>query len=504
MKNNIRIKSISSVLSIMFALGAAPAMAADDYGKPKMSPNAVIVDHNADIFSPDPTYKNEPYDAEAQRKIYGGKRAIDEARPLLELGRSIYQEGPYRAGSTHIGEKNILDPSLAVYGEWRTAVAFNNNQFNEKALVATRLDLEVDLKLTATERLHAQFLPFVQADRATRYEFGGGDRKQGDLIVDGNLQTLFFEGDVGSIVSGITDKYASYDLPIAGGFMPLLFQNGVWFDDEIIGGAISIPSLNSPALDITNMDITFFGGFDKVTTPAIKDAQGNLADHGVSLVGITTFIEANQGYWEAGFGRIIGEGGFSNNSYNSATLAFSKRYGGWLSNSTRVGWTFGQQEGPGGRQQTADGVILLSENSLITSLPSTLVPYFNAWIGLDRPQPLADDTGLLKNTGLNFETDNLTGFPKLDDTGHNTFGAALGIQYLFNLDQQIVVEVASVQAIGGANELGRAARNDQYGFQIRYQRPITNAWIVRADAMYGVLKDLDDLTGVRFEVRRKF
>lgn len=504
MKNKIRTTSITSVLVVLFALGANHAIAADGHAKPKMSPNAVIVDHSSDVFSGDPTYKNEPYDAEAQRKIYGGKRAIDEARPLLEIGRSIYQEGPFRAGSTHVGEKNILDPSLAVYGEWRTAVAFNDNRNNEKALVATRLDLDVDLKLTATERLHALFRPLDQGGQFTRYEFGGDDRQQGDAIVDGNLQTLFFEGDVGSMVAGVTNEYASYDLPIAGGLMPLLFQNGVWFDDAFIGGAISIPSLNSPALDITNMDITFFGGFDKVTTPAIKDAQGNLADHGVSLAGITTFIESNQGYWEAGFGRIIGEGGFSDNSYNSATLAFSKRYGGWLSNSTRVGWTFGQQEGPGGGQQTADGVILLSENSLITSLPSTLVPYFNAWIGLDRPQPLADDTGLLKNTGLNFETDNLTGFPKLDDTGHNTFGAALGIQYLFNLDQQIVVEVASVQVLGGANEIGRAARNDQYGFQIRYQRPITNAWIVRADAMYGSLKDDEDLAGVRFEVRRKF
>ena len=70
--------------------------------------------------------------------------------------------------------------------------------------------------------------------------------------------------------------------------------------------------------------------------------------------------------------------------------------------------------------------MLIAENSLITSKPSTLVPYFNVWAGFDRPQPLADDSGLLKNTGINFETDGLTGFPKLDDTGHDTFGGALG------------------------------------------------------------------------------
>ena len=60
----------------------------------------------------------------------------------------------------------------------------------------------------------------------------------------------------------------------------------------------------------------------------------------------------------------------------------------------------------------------------------------NAWVGIDRPQSLARAAGagdILKNTGINFETDGLTGFPKLDDTGRDTFGAVLGIEYLSDL-----------------------------------------------------------------------
>ena len=151
---------------------------------------------------------------------------------------------------------------------------------------------------------------------------------------------------------------------------------------------------------------------------------------------------------------------FGNLSYNSATIAFTKRYGRRLSNSMRAIWTFGQDAD--NVQQTADGVVLLVENSLVTHLPSTLVPYFNAWVGFDRPQPLADDTGVLKNTGINFETDALTGFPKLDDTANNTWGGAIGIQYLFDLDQQIVVEAAAVQAFNVSevdiNAWGRSIR----------------------------------------------
>ena len=250
------------------------------------------------------------------------------------------------------------------------------------------------------------------------------------------------------------------------------------------------------------MDITFFGGFDKVTTPGIKDTQGNLADHGVNIFGVTTFIESNEGYWEAGLGRVQGEDRLDNFSYNSATIAFSSRYGRYLSNSMRAIWTFGQDANEA--QQTADGVMFLVESSMITSLPSTLVPYFNAWVGFDRPQPLADATGLLKNTGINFEADALTGFPKLDDTGHDTYGGALGIQYLFALDQQLVVEAATVQVMGGDNAPGRAAAGDQYALGVRYQLPISTAWIARADAMYGWLDNAEDISGVRFELRRKF
>jgi len=144
------------------------------------------------------------------------------------------------------------------------------------------------------------------------------------------------------------------------------------------------------------------------------------------------------------------------------------------------------------------------ENSLITSKPSTLVPYFNLWAGFDRPQPLADATGLLKNTGINFETDGLTGFPRLDDTGHNTIGGAVGVSYIFNLDQQLVVEAAALTPIEGDVEAGRATVGDQIGLQIRYQRPIAPGWIVRGDAMMGFLENADDLRGLRFEIRRKF
>ena len=78
---------------------------------------------------------------------------------------------------------------------------------------------------------------------------------------------------------------------------------------------------------------------------------------------------------------------------------------------------------------------------------------------------------------------------------------AIGFEYLFALDQQIVVEAATV--IPWDNEQG-PAKDNQYAFSARYQIPITNQVILRADSIYGLLENKDDIFGARFEVRVKF
>ena len=59
-----------------------------------------------------------------------------------------------------------------------------------------------------------------------------------------------------------------------------------------------------------------------------------------------------------------------------------------------------------------------------------MIPYANLFVGLGNPQPLVDGNGagILKNVGINFETDALTGFPKLDDSGSDAWGGAVGLR----------------------------------------------------------------------------
>lgn len=476
-------------------------------------PSAEIVDHDPSVFRPDPTYEDKPYDIDAQLEIYGGKSKYVVTRPPIELGRELYQAGPFTESDEFLGKLNPVYHEFYVYGDWRTALAFNDNGDAEVGQVATRLNLDFDYRFTSTERIHWFIGPLDRGGQFTRCEFFGNDAPDGDffddqcdLQLDGNLDAAFFEGDAGSIYQGLSGEYTNYDLPFAVGLMPLLYQNGVWIEDAFTGFAFAIPAINSPALDISNMDFSFFAGFDKVTNQGVLDNNGIAADHNVNIYGGAVFVEAMEGFWEAGAAFIDGEEGLDDQSHANLTIAFSKRYRAWLSNSTRVVWTLGQER-DNNVQQTADGFIVLVENSFITPLPSTLLPYVNLFAGFDRPQSAAragGAGGILKNTGINFETDGLTGFPKLDDTGQNTFGGAVGLQYLFDLDRQIVVEGASVQVIEGENEPGRPARGDEYALGMRYQMPIDEAWILRADAMRGWRMEDDNIAGARIEIRRKF
>jgi len=451
-----------------------------------------------DLFSPDPEYGHD-YDPQVQQDIYGAKRAVEPPRPPLEIGRQQYTSGIYEESNTFLGEKNPLLPGLAVYGDWRTAVAYNSNNGKDIAQIATRLNLDVDFKITGTERIHAFFTPIQDgAAKFTRYEFGGGD---GDEKFNGEAdldpQTLFFEGDLGSLYTGFSGNEASFDLPFTVGLYPLFLQNGIWANDAILGAAVSLPAKNSAELGLANFDITFFAAFDDVDNAGIIGAN---QDDNASLFGVTAFIDAFDGYIETGYALIDGRDEQDGLLTHFVTGAYTRRYYNTVSNSTRVFANFGEDP-----QGNDEGFAVISENSLISGLPSTLLPYANFFVGFGNPQPLVDGNGagILKNVGINFETDALTGYPKMDDTGSDALGGAIGLQYLFNLDQQLVFEVATVQPFDND---GIGAQDPQYGFGVRYQVPIDRAWLFRADATYQIQDgdDQDDNFGIRTEVRRKF
>ena len=432
---------------------------------------------------------------------YGSKSKINTPRPLLEWGRALYNnQVPTKEGTNLLGESNLLFPHFYVYGDWRTAVGYSDLGNDHTSRLATRLNLDLDLGITATERIHALIRPLDRGNRFTQLGFSGLDEEEDEILLDGNLETLFFEGDLGAMFGGPS----SDSIPIAAGLVPLLFQNGVWVEDAFNGVAVSLPAKNSPKFDIANYDWTFFAGFDDVTTGADNFAEDT------SIFGVTGFLEATGGYWEIGYAYADVDSQIDGLSYHNVTAAYSRRFGTLMSSSVRVIGNLGQDPDVGGIpvDKTADGVLLLLENSLITKNPYTVLPYFNVFAGFGTPQSLARAAGaggVLKNTGLNFEADALSAFPALDATGHDAVGAAIGIQYLFGLiESQLVLELAGQHAHGDDAK----AAGDEFALGLRYQKPMNifgrRTALMRFDAMYGTRDEAEDISGARVEFRWKF
>ncbi len=429
-------------------------------------------------------------------QAYYGKTAVPTQRPWLELWRPFYAPGQFSQAIPFPSAVNPLTPSFLVYGDYRAGVGVHRNNGQHVRSLANRLNLDMDLRLTGTERFHAFMGPLDHNGRFTRLDFS--DQLNFEAELDGQVDTAFFEGDLGAILGGINNRDASFDLPFTFGLIPLTYQNGIWMEDAIAGLAFGFPWKHSLPLNWSNFDATFFAGFNQVTSPAFANNNND-----ARMFGTAWFIDAYQGYIEADYAYIHDVANLER-SYHNMGLGYTRRYFDRVSNSMRLIINSGQN-GPV-EDRTADGLLLLSENSLITSMPSTVVPYWNFFYGNGSPQSAAravNSGGVLRNTGINFETDALTGYPTLSATGSNTYGMALGLNLLTSdFRRQMVFEFAALDRYGADTSFTPAGA--QYALGTRFQQAITNWTLFRVDLMAGMLDDAPDIYGSRFEFRWKF
>lgn len=447
-------------------------------------------------FSDDPYLDHIAWDAGAEMGVYGSKQLVPVQRPLVEWGFPLYDNGPVPPSGEWLGPTNLVQPKFYVYGDYRVGLAENKSASGSSTVLAHRLNLEVDLWITSTERFHAFIGPYQDGNAFMRFEDGKFFNEFN--LFDADTDTLFFEGDLGQMLGGLEGTYAPFDLPVAVGLVPLLFQNGVWMQDAMLGVAATLPARNNPHFDWSNYDITFFAAFDKVSTGALPGDED-----GGQLFGATTFIESRGGYFELGYAHL-NDTRDQNRSYHNVGVSYTRRYLNKVSNSVRLIANFGQDLAAADR--TADGYLVLVENAFLTSRPYNIIPYVNFFAGFDRPQPAARAGafgGVLFNTGILFQSDALTGYPTLDPTGNNTVGAAMGVELLApDFGQQLILETAVLQVHG--LDADRIAPGNQYGLGARYQIPITNAHLLRFDAMHGWLGNSRNISGVRGEFRWKF
>lgn len=462
---------------------------------PRVDLTRVIPHANVGDFSQTPVDCRASYhDGGREAWVYDAKSDVPTQHPWIEWGRVWYGDGITPRGRDWFGPMNLVRPKFYVYGDYRTGIASGRNAIGRTDNWAHRLNLDMDLQITDTERFHAFVGPLDKQNRFTRWEVADGDlRYRNEMNV--TPATAFFEGDLGVMLGALGNQSSPFELPISAGLMPLLFQNGIWMEDAVSGIAFAIPARHSRWLNWSNFDVSFFAVFDQLNSPAFaseSDAQA---------FGTASFIEAYGGYIESGYAYLHHRNDDSL-SYHNATISFTRRYFDRISNSVRVIVNSGQDRAKADR--TADGGLLLVENSLITAAPLTVVPYANFFYGWNRPQSVARagiSGGILRNTGINFDTDGVNGFATLDTSAADTAGCSLGVDLIGDdLDQQLLLEFSYLTTHGDR----AIALGDQYAIGARYQFPITHATLLRFDVMHGWREGEKDVYGTRMEYRWKF
>jgi hypothetical protein len=354
----------------------------------------------------------------------------------------------------------------------------------------------MDLRITDTERFHAFVGPTTRGAQNAGVHLIDG-KLDYQSVINPNLVTGFFEGDLGVIMGAMHDQSSPAEIPFTIGLVPLLFQNGIWMEDAVTGAAFALPARHSRLLNWNNYDLTFFAAVDQINS----DAFGR-DNHAAQAFGSAIFIEAYDGYIESGYA-FVRDRNNPDRSYHNMTTSYTRRYFDRISNSVRVILNAGQDGAKADR--TADGGLLLLENSWITSSPITLVPYANVFYGWGRPQSVARSAvsgGILRNTGINFDTDGLNGLATLDPTGFDTAGGSVGVDLIGNkFDRQLLLEASYLTEHG---DLNNAVDGDQFGLGARYQFPVSNAHLLRFDVMHGWRGDLPNVYGTRMEYRWKF
>jgi hypothetical protein len=158
----------------------------------------------------------------------------ERPRLLLELNGLFLGPG-FLSEGIELPTGEIIRPSLWVFGTNQFGYQWFDNHNNLKNIseFVERLDFFTQLNLSGTERIVYGIRPFDQERKIkgvsrriyTSYEF---DQDHGVNGTNGNIETLFFEGDFGEIFPGL-DLYDTklLDYGFSVGRQPLLIQDGL-------------------------------------------------------------------------------------------------------------------------------------------------------------------------------------------------------------------------------------------------------------------------------------
>ena len=413
--------------------------------------------------------------------------------PLLyELGNGFLDTGNLHPGFEipYIGA--VWQPRLWAYMINRTAFqSFDNGGPNGRETeIANRLDLFANLQLTGTEKilLGLRTTDNNRPDRFTRYTFDGDNEGFNDEF-DFNVETLFFEGDLGSLFPNLDrEGQLPIDLGFTVGRQPVIFQEGILINDTI--DAVGFVRNNIPFPGTSNLRISAMYGWNRLDR---NDAgrPGNDAN----MFGL--FIAADTHISTLNYDMVyVDDEGNGDGLYFGVSAIQRLPALGGISTAFRVNTSIALEDEIEGNV-VGTGTLLTSEISKTVTGSDDIV-YFNSFLGLGNFTQAGREAivgGPLANTGILFASPNLGNYlAEIDPfTSDSVIGGAIGYQAFWDDKRRnLILEIAGRHDLSGNG-------SDSLGFGAQLQQAVGQHIQLTFETFYTINEDGDDGFGGRAE-----
>ena len=438
----------------------------------------------------------ERVEVEALHEEYIPFKSLGEIpqRPalLLELGDPFLDTGKLDEGFEVPIIGAVWQPRLWSYLIYRTALqTFDDGAPGRERDTewSNRLDFYANLQLTGTEKILLGLRPLDNNEprRFTRYSFEGAEEDfENELNLD--VETLFFEGDVGSLLP-VLDKAGMkpIDFGFTVGRQPITFQEGILINDTV--DALGFIRNNIPFPGTSNLRISGMWAWNRL------DRNDSNRDASENMYALFTAIDAPVSTFNLDL-IYVDDTKEADGFYIGASAIQRLRGLGGISTAFRINSSFALDEEIAGNV-VGDGTLLSVEISA-TPKGSDDIAYFNPFLGIGNFTQAGREAivgGPLANSGILYASPNLSTYgAEISPFTDDVVGFAMGYQAFWdNKRRNLILEVAGRHDYDGDGfgSLG-------FGFQL--QQAVGQHVQLQLESFYTINEDRDDGAGARAEI----
>ncbi len=385
----------------------------------------------------------------------------NEGNPDIEVPerKTLFGENPFLGvGAITPGFESptgaIWQPSLIIYGQYRTAIQTFNNGIEDTTEWANRLDLFANYYLTPTERILFAVRPLDEGGDFTGYRFGGNEGSGGEEAFNLEVRSLYFEGDFGELFPRLDpDDSGSLDYGFSIGRQPVDFQDGIMINDDLDAFGITRSSLFLFGSSATR--ITAMYGRNEV------NRGDNVLDRDASIYGLFLSSDYEKSTYDVDLAYVDGSEESGGDGLFLG-VAQTRRFG-HLNSTLRANFSWAlDEETPA----ISTGTLLTAQLSRTPTWNNDLI-YLNLFAGIDDYTSAARDPsvgGPLGNIGILFAAIGLGDYgAPLGNRANEAVGAGLGYQHFLEADKsrQLIVELGGRAGTDGGDD-GALALGAQY------------------------------------------